>query len=205
MIGSRIGHSLDPLLLRLYRLLFGRLAIRPNVLTLFGLFFSLLASLVIAASGRLLIGGVLLVVSGFFDLLDGAVARNTNSVTLFGGFFDSVLDRYSDLVILFGISIYFLNRADPFSSMAAFFAAIGVAIIPYARARAEAASIQCRNGLLERPERIILLAIGLLFDVCGPIVVILAVLTHVTVLQRVLQVRKATRPPDLRSSNTPPA
>jgi CDP-diacylglycerol--glycerol-3-phosphate 3-phosphatidyltransferase len=184
---------LDPLLLRAYRFLFGKAVVKPNVLTLLGLFFSLLASFFIAATGRLLLAGILLVVSGFFDLLDGAVARSTNTVTHFGGFFDSVLDRYSDLVVMFGISIYFLYRADPFSSMAAFFAAIGIAIIPYARARAEAESIPCKSGLLERPERMILLSIGLLFNVCRPIVFILAVLTHVTVLQRVLLVRKATR------------
>lgn len=205
MIGSKIGHSLDPLLLRLYRLLFRKLAIRPNILTLCGLLFSLLASLAVAAGGRLVLAGLLLVVSGFFDLLDGAVARNTNAVTLFGGFFDSVLDRYSDLAILFGISVYFLRRSDQFFSMAAFVAAIGVAIIPYARARAEAASIPCRNGLLERPERIILLTIALLFNVCGPVILILAVLTHFTVLQRVLQVRKATRPANLSSPDDPPA
>lgn len=193
MIGSKIGHSLDPLLLRIYRLFFRKAVVRPNILTLCGLFFSLLASLVIAATGRLLLAGILVVISGFFDLLDGAVARNMNAVTLFGGFFDSVLDRYSDLVVLFAISIYFLLRADPFFSMATFVAAIGVAIVPYARARAEASSIGCRNGLLERPERIILLSAGLLLNLCRPIVLILAVLTHVTVLQRVLQVRKATR------------
>lgn len=192
MIGSKIGHSLDPLILRVYRFLFGKAAISPNTLTLCGLAFSLLSSFFIAATGHLFLAGIFLVVSGFFDLLDGAVARGTGAVTRFGGFFDSVLDRYSDLAIMFGISVYFLRRAEPVSSMAAFFAAIGMAIIPYARARAEAASIPCRNGLLERPERIILLSLGLLFNVCKPVVFILAVLTHVTVLQRVLLVKKAT-------------
>jgi CDP-diacylglycerol--glycerol-3-phosphate 3-phosphatidyltransferase len=193
LIGSKIGHSLDPLLQRIYRVLFRKAAIRPNTLTLFGLFFSMLASFVLAATGRLLLTGILLVVSGFFDLLDGAVARNTNRVTRFGGFFDSVLDRYSDLLVMFGVSIYFLRQAAPLSSMAAFLAAIGIAIIPYARARAEAACIPCRDGLLERPERIILLSLGLLLHVLKPVVFILAVLTHVTVLQRILLVRKAAR------------
>ena len=193
MISSKIGHSLDPLILRVYRLFFGKAVIHPNIFTLCGLFFSLVASVLIASADRLLLAGFSLVVSGFFDLLDGAVARNMNAETRFGGFFDSVLDRYSDLMIMFGLSVHFLRNADSFSSMATFFAAIGVAIIPYARARAEAASIPCKNGLLERPERIILLSIGLFFNVCGPVVLILAVLTHVTVLQRIFLVRNATR------------
>jgi CDP-diacylglycerol--glycerol-3-phosphate 3-phosphatidyltransferase len=77
--------------------------------------------------------------------------------------------------------------------MVAFFAAIGVAIVPYARARAEAASITCRSGILERSERVILLSIGLLFHVLEPVIFVLAVLAHATVFQRVISVRKASR------------
>ncbi len=194
MIGSRIGHRLDPLLMRVFRLLFGNASISPNILTVVGLFFSLLTFFFTAVTGQLIIAGLFLVVSGFFDLLDGAVARSANMVTRFGGFLDSVLDRYSDLIVMFGISIYFLRRADTLSSMVAFFAAIGVAIVPYARARAEAASIACRSGILERPERVILLSIGLLFPVLKPVVFILAVLAHATVLQRVILVRRASHP-----------
>ncbi len=194
MIGSRIGHRLDPLLVRVFRLLFGNASISPNILTVIGLLFSLVTFFFTAVTGQLVIAGLFLVVSGFFDLLDGAVARSTNMVTRFGGFLDSVLDRYSDLIVVFGISIYFLRRADTLSSMVAFFAAIGVAIVPYARARAEAASIACRSGILERPERVILLSIGLLFPVLKPVVFILAVLAHLTALQRVILVRRASRP-----------
>lgn len=194
MITSRIGHRLDPLLVRLFRLALGNASISPNILTLVGLIFSLLTFFFIAVTGQLILAGVFLVVSGFFDLLDGAVARSTNMVTRFGAFLDSVLDRYSDLFVMFGISIYFLGRGDTLTSMAAFFAAIGVAIVPYARARAEAASIACRSGILERPERVILLSIGLLFQVLKPVVFIIAVLAHVTALQRVILVRKASRP-----------
>jgi CDP-diacylglycerol---glycerol-3-phosphate 3-phosphatidyltransferase len=194
LIGSRIGHSLDPLLLGVYRCLFLKKSVSPNALTVCGLLLSLLAFCFIA-SGRLLVAGLILLLSGFFDLLDGAVARNTNMVTRFGGFLDSVLDRYSDLLVMFGVSIYFLRLDDYFASMLTFFAAVGVAIVPYARARAEAASIRCDNGLLERPERIILLVIGLVFGagILKPVLLILAVLTHVTVFQRVWQARKASR------------
>lgn len=136
-------------------------------------------------------GAIFLFVSGFFDVLDGAVARNTDMMTAFGGFFDSVLDRYSDLLVMFGIFIYFLKLADSTFAIVTFFAAIGVAIIPYARARAEAASAKCNSGFLERPERVILLVIGLAFDILRPVVLILAVFTHFTVFQRIWTTRKA--------------
>ena len=115
-------------------------------------------------------------------------------ITPFGGSLHSVLDEVSDHhLIMLGISIHFLREAepDPVFAMISFFAAIGTAIIPYARARAEAASIECRNGLLERSERVILLLVGLFFNVLRPVVVILAVLTHLTVIQRVVLTRRA--------------
>jgi phosphatidylglycerophosphate synthase len=192
LIGSKIGHSLDPLLMGAYRVMFLGRSVSPNTLTVCGLFLSLVVFYLVAAHDQLLAAGLLLIASGFLDLLDGAVARKTNTVTRFGGFLDSVLDRYSDLLVMFGICVHFLRLSDQFYSMATFFAAIGVAIVPYARARAEAASIACSNGVLERPERVILLTIGLVFDVLRPVVLIIAVLAHVTVFQRVWLVRKAS-------------
>lgn len=177
--------------------MFGARFVSPNALTVFGLFFSLAAGAIIALRGPLLAGAACLFASGLCDVLDGAVARHAKMATSFGGFLDSVLDRYSDLLVMMAISIYFLRleRPDPLFSMLSFFAAIGAAIIPYAKARAEAASIGCSSGLLERPERIILLMIGLGVDVLRPVVVILAVLTHVTVLQRVFLMKKAAKAP----------
>jgi phosphatidylglycerophosphate synthase len=179
--------------LRVYRLLFMKAVVSPNTLTVFGLFFSILASVFTGVLEQLWVAGVCLVLAGFFDLMDGAVARNMNMETRFGGFFDSVLDRYSDLLVMMGIFVHFLRLNDAVFSALTFFAAIGVALIPYARARAEAASIACRNGLLERPERIALLIIALFFNVLQPVVVLFAVLTHVTVLQRIFLVRKSAR------------
>ena len=191
MIGKRIGHSLDPVVVRIYHLFFGKRVVSPNVLTLFGLFFSLLAAALIALGAPLLAAGVMLFLSGFCDMLDGAVARHANMVTPFGGFLDSVLDRYSDLFLMLAISIHFLRLGDRPFSMISFFAAIGVAVIPYARARAAVASLDCQSGLLERPERMILLIGGLCFSILRPVVLILAVFTHVTVLHRVLLTKKA--------------
>jgi CDP-diacylglycerol---glycerol-3-phosphate 3-phosphatidyltransferase len=160
------------------------------MLTVVGLFFSVLTFAFIVQD-RFIASAAFLLFSGFFDILDGAVARHTNMITPFGGFFDSVLDRYSDLLVMFGIFIQFLTQGDTIFSMVTFFAAIGVAIIPYARARAEAASIKCTSGLLERPERVILLVLGLLFDVLRPVMLVLAVLTHFTVIQRIIVTKKA--------------
>jgi CDP-diacylglycerol--glycerol-3-phosphate 3-phosphatidyltransferase len=113
--------------------------------------------------------------------------------TQFGGFFDSVLDRYADLFIMFGIFVHFLRQNDFFYSGLTFLAAIGTAIIPYARARAEAASLPCKTGMLERPERLIIVLVGLFFNVLSYAVIVLAVLTHVTAIQRIVFVKRNSR------------
>jgi CDP-diacylglycerol--glycerol-3-phosphate 3-phosphatidyltransferase len=193
LIGSKIGHSLDPVILRCYKFLFLNRPISPNTITLIGLCFSILAFITIVIRQPLWVAGIILIISGFFDLLDGAVARNTNTVSRFGGFLDSVLDRYSDLLIMLGISIHFLYQSNTVFSVITFIAAIGVAIIPYARARAEAASVECHNGLLERPERVMLLVLGLVFCLLKPVIVILAILTHITVIQRIMLTWNTTK------------
>lgn len=187
MISSRIGHSLDPVVLKVYKFLFVKRQVSPNTLTVVG-FIAGVASAVLVAMGRPVLAGVLLLVAGLFDLMDGAVARTNGRVTPYGGFLDSVLDRYTDLFVALGISIYFLRERDTLFSAVTFFAAIGIAVIPYAKARAEAAGVSCESGLLERPERTMLLIVGLLSGLLGPVIVTLAVLTHVTVIQRMVHV-----------------
>ncbi len=189
MISSKIGHSLDPAILAVYRFFFRNRIIDPNVLTLCGTFFGFLSAFSVAC-GFLMPGGVAFLMAGFFDLLDGAVARHANRVSSFGGFLDSVLDRYSDLAVMLGIFIFFLNGGERTYAVVTFIASIGIAIIPYARARAEAASLSCTTGLMERPERIVLLLIGLFFNILQYVVIILAVLTHITVIQRIMYVKK---------------
>jgi len=189
LISKKVGHTLDPAILKIYRFFFRRTTVNPNYLTLVGALFGYTSALCIAF-GCVKTGGIILLFSGFFDLLDGAIARSTKTVSRFGGFLDSVLDRYTDLFLMFGIFILFLKQGHTYALAFTFVAAIGVAIIPYARARAEAASIECNAGMLERPERIILLLIGIFFDLLLYTVIVLAVLTHVTVIQRILIVRK---------------
>lgn len=189
MISNKVGHSLDPVILKIYRFFFKNTTVNPNYLTLLGAMFGY-ASAMCIAFGYVKTGGIILLFSGFFDLLDGAIARSTNSVSRFGGFLDSVLDRYTDLFLMFGIFVFFLRQGNMYALTLTFSAAIGVAIIPYARARAEAASIECKAGILERPERIVILLIGIFFDLLLYAVIALAVLSHFTVIQRILFVRK---------------
>lgn len=190
MISAKIGHALDPFILKIYSLFFKGSKLNPNVFTICGLFFGIVTSFLIAFN-QLVVAAVFLFVTGFFDLMDGALARSTNKVTIFGGFLDSVLDRYTDLFMMLGVFIQFLFNGDIFYAIVSFFASIGIAIIPYAKARAEASSVKCNTGILERPERLVLLFIGLLFNILPYIVLILAVLTHITVIQRILFVMKA--------------
>ena len=203
MLSSKVGHSLDPLILRVYQFFFRGRVVKPNLLTVVGLFFGFIC-LVLTISDRLLLAGLALFISGFFDLLDGAVARQYGRVTAYGGFLDSVLDRYTDLSVAFGVFVYFLRQGEdlPYAILT-FVAAIGIVIVSYIRARAEAASLQCKSGLLERSERTIMLIIALCFNdtfsgligvgLLKPVVILMAVLTHLTAIQRILIVRKAAR------------
>jgi archaetidylinositol phosphate synthase len=191
VISSKIGHSLDPAILGLYHILFRSKALSPNLITAFGAAFALLAAASIGL-GHLILGGAILLVSGICDLMDGTLARSTNKVTAFGGFLDSVLDRYSDLSVMCGILVYFMRRGRDIEMLATFVASIGIAIIPYARARAEAALLPFRTGLLERPERIMIVLCGLFLNLLPYAVMILAIFTHVTVVQRILHARRKT-------------
>ncbi len=176
--------------------------VKPNLLTIIGLLFGFLC-LTFAISGWLLPAGLALFVSAFFDLLDGAVARQYGKVTAYGGFLDSVLDRYTDLSAAFGIFVYFLRGNDSAFAVLTFVAATGIVLVSYIRARAEAASLRCKSGLLERPERTILLIVGLCFNeavlrlagfsLLKTVIILLAVLAHVTAVQRILIVRRAAQ------------
>jgi phosphatidylglycerophosphate synthase len=191
VISSKVGHSLDPAILGLSHILFCGKVPSPNLITVLGAAFAFVAAALVGF-GHLILGGAMLLISGICDLMDGALARSTNNVTAFGGFLDSVLDRYSDLSVMCGILVYFLRQDLAIEMLATFAASIGIAIIPYARARAEAAHLPFRTGLLERPERMIIVVCGLFFNLLQYAVMILAVFTHVTVVQRILHARRNT-------------
>jgi CDP-diacylglycerol--glycerol-3-phosphate 3-phosphatidyltransferase len=193
MIGNKIGHRLDPTLHKIYEKVFGNRG-NPNVLTLMGFLAALGASFFII-KGFWVAGGLAILLSGAFDLFDGVIARNFRKVTPFGGFLDSVLDRYSDLLLLLAFVIYYLRTGDSRLVIVTSFVSIGTALIPYARARAEAANVQCNVGLMERAERVILLSAGALLNWMEPILWIMAILTHYTVVHRIYYVWTKLRRP----------
>ena len=192
MIGNKIGHQLDPFLYKVLSKVFGERG-NPNSFTLMGFLATLIASIFILKEFWVA-AGLMIILSGLFDLFDGVVARKLGKVTAFGGFLDSVLDRYSDLFLLLAFIIHYLRKGTPGSVILTFFVSIGTVLIPYIRARAEAIQIPCNIGLMERAERIILLSAGALFNLMEPILWILAILTHFTVLQRIYYVWKKLRP-----------
>jgi CDP-diacylglycerol--glycerol-3-phosphate 3-phosphatidyltransferase len=192
MIGNKIGHQLDPFLHRILSKVFGERG-NPNTFTWMGFFATLIASVFILKEFWLA-AGLMIILSGLFDLFDGVVARKLGKVTAFGGFLDSVLDRYSDLLLLMALLIHYLRKENLALVILTFLVAIGTALIPYVRAKAESIQIPCDVGLMERAERIILLSAGALFQWMEPILWTLAILTHFTVLQRIYYVWKKLRP-----------
>jgi len=193
MIGNKIGHQLDPFLYKVLSKVFGERG-NPNSFTLMGFLATLIASIFILKEFWVA-AGLMIILSGLFDLFDGVVARKSGKVTAFGGFLDSVLDRYSDLLLLLALLIYYLNKGNSALVILTFFVAIGTVLIPYVRAKAESIQIPCSVGLMERAERIILLSVGTLFQWMEPILWILAILTHFTVLHRIYYVWKKLRSP----------
>ncbi len=185
MLKAVIGDSLDPFLLGTSNFI-QRLGLRPNTLTFIGLGLNGGAACALA-SGDWLPGSCLVVLAGFFDVLDGAVARNCGQASAFGSFLDSVLDRYSDLSLLVGLLIYYSRQGSFRYQVLAGLALLGTALVPYARARAEILIPRCNVGFLERPERILLIFLGAAISSLMPVVIwVLAIFTNVTVVQRIL-------------------
>ncbi|HEX7787192.1 MAG TPA: CDP-alcohol phosphatidyltransferase family protein, partial [Methylomirabilota bacterium] len=173
------------------RLLF-RLHLRPNHLTMLGLAVSILAAAAFIG-GHVRSGGVLLILAGLFDLLDGSLARVSGQVTPFGAFLDSVIDRYSDLVVLLGIVVLFAGTPHTRGAVVAMAGLVGSVMVSYTKARAESIGVECNVGFMERPERMICLVVGALFNVLEPALWALAVLANLTALQRILHTRRLTR------------
>jgi len=159
--------------------------IHPNVFTCVGLFINGAAAWLFA-QGEFAKAGIVVLLGAVFDLVDGPVARHSNKVTRFGGFLDSVIDRYSDLILLMGMLVWYA-RIDRFSYIVLTAAAMtGSVLISYARARSENEIPKCKVGFLERPERIVLIIIGALSDHMAAVLWVIAVLANWTVIQRIL-------------------
>jgi CDP-diacylglycerol---glycerol-3-phosphate 3-phosphatidyltransferase len=200
LIGITFGWVID----RIVRML-ALSRIHPNVLTFVGLLINIWAAFLFA-SGKMLAAGMVVVGASIFDMVDGRVARATSQVTRFGGFFDSVLDRYSDLVLYIGLLVYYasINRFSYIVLTA--IVMMGSVMVSYSRARAENSIPKCKVGFLERPERIVLIMIGALFNRMAPVLWVIAVLSNWTVVHRMIYTwQEATRLEDaqLRSVKEP--
>jgi len=159
--------------------------VHPNVLTFIGLLINIWAA-VLFSYGKFVYAGVVVIGAGLFDMVDGRVARSTNRVTRFGGFFDSVLDRYSDLALLMGLLVYYASINRFFYIVLTSIVMTGTVLTSYARARAENTIPKCKVGFLERPERVVLIIIGALANRMAPVLWVLAVLSNITVLSRII-------------------
>jgi CDP-diacylglycerol--glycerol-3-phosphate 3-phosphatidyltransferase len=169
----------------------GRLGLSPNMLTIIGVGLNVLVA-VILGSGSLALGGLLLLLSSSFDALDGTLARLTGQQSAFGAFFDSTLDRYSEAIVYGGLLYYFIEQGASPEPFLVYAAIIGSLMVSYARARAEGIGAECKVGLLTRAERMLVLAAGLIFGLLTPALWVVAVLSNVTALQRILYVRRVT-------------
>ena len=178
------------------RLLF-RARVRPNHLTVLGLGVSIAAAYVFSV-GRLRWGAALLAVAGLFDFFDGAVARLAGSDSDYGAFLDSVVDRYSDLAVLLGILVLFDRKSDTPGSILTMATLAGTVMVSYTKARAQSIGVRCEIGVMERPERLIALIAGATFNLLTPVMALLAVLTNITALQRIVYTRKIARDTALR-------
>jgi CDP-diacylglycerol---glycerol-3-phosphate 3-phosphatidyltransferase len=160
------------------------LPIHPNILTLIGMVINIFA-MVLFAKGIFMWAALVIMFAGVFDIVDGEVARRTNCDTKFGAFFDSVIDRYSDLLLLLGLIIWYAKIDRIRYVGLTGLVLIGAVLTSYTRARAESLIPACKVGFLERPERIVLLVIGALSDRMAAVLWVMAILSNWTVSQRI--------------------
>ncbi|HXI63709.1 MAG TPA: CDP-alcohol phosphatidyltransferase family protein [Gemmatimonadales bacterium] len=198
------GRLLDPLALALIRL-----HVRPNLITTVGTLV-VIASATAFAVGWVRWGGFLLLFSGLFDMVDGRVARQGDMTTTFGAFFDSTLDRVGEAALFSGIAVFFLRGGVPAGRVTWAVAACLIALsasllVSYTRARAEGLGLTAKVGIAQRAERVLLLGVPSMFLGAGNqgtllfwIVVVLALATSVTVIQRIVFVARAAGGPVVR-------
>ncbi len=199
MFEAKLRSKISAILSPLARLIVS-LGITANMVTMFGLLVNLVAAYCLGTE-RLVAAGVLILFGASFDMIDGAVARAKTATNSSGALLDSVIDRYSEAVIFLGALIYFHQLQNFFGVILVFAAVIGSILVSYVRAKAEGLQIECKVGLMQRPERIILLALGVLAQGVIPdqyallqskgmillgVFAILAVTAHITAIHRLI-------------------
>ncbi len=188
-----------------------KIGITPNVVTTMGMLGNAVgaamlvyAALECPASDYSMIGwaGVVIIVSSIMDMVDGYMARTANMCSTFGAFYDSVLDRYCELLTLSGLAFYFMQTGWPLAAVTTFCSLIGSIMVSYVRARAEGLDLECKVGLMQRPERVVVTILGMIlagfcqslvsFDALWFVIVtqaIIAVLANYTAFYRILHVK----------------
>lgn len=174
--------------------LFIQLKIRPNGITIVALSLGFISG-ILFSFGKHLLGGIAIILCGFMDILDGRVATNTNRTSLFGAIFDSALDRYSEFFIYIGLAVYFRHSWPLWIT---FWTFLGSTMVSYTRARAEGLGFECKIGIMQRAERLTILAlgsiIGSIFNIIDPVLIgvllTIAVFSNITAIQRILHVKK---------------
>ena len=184
---SRFKGVLDPIALFL-----NRIGLMPNTVTILGLAGNTLGAYFLAR-GQMTLGGILIFLMGPIDALDGTMARLRGDQTEFGAFVDSVTDRYSELVIFGGLLYYYLQQGDWLMVILAYLAAAGSILVSYTRARAQSLGMETKVGILTRLERYLVLSPALIFNIPNIALWILAVLTNLTAMQRIIDVRRKAR------------
>jgi CDP-diacylglycerol---glycerol-3-phosphate 3-phosphatidyltransferase len=174
-LGSRIANPIVRIL--------ARTGMSPDIVSSIGLAIDIGAAYLVA-TGHFFLGGVLVLIAGLFDLLDGALARFTRQTTKFGAILDSTFDRVSEAAIFCGLLISFMSRGTTLEIVLIFVALVGSFLVSYTRARAEGLGLECKVGLFTRAERVIVLAIGLLINQIFIALWVLVVFVYITVAQR---------------------
>ncbi len=167
--------------------LFTRIGLTPNAMTLIALIGNIIASILIA-SKNIQWGGVIVLIMGPLDAVDGAMARIQDKVTPFGAFFDSISDRYSELMILGGLLVYFIQLKDWQACLLVYFATVGSVLVSYIRARGEALGFSAKAGILTRVERYLVMAPSLIFNVPLIGLWVIAIFGNLTAIQRIWQI-----------------
>src|SRR5437899_5619234 len=183
--------------------------ISPNILTFIGLVINIVAAVLFGYAGAenqqrmFLYAGLVIIGAGIFDMVDGRVARATGQVTQFGAFFDSVIDRYSDVALFFGLLVYYARANRFFYLVLTALVMVTSVMVSYTRARAESLIGSCKVGCMERPERVVLVIIRVLFVRWGPmapVLWVLVVLSTTTIIPRIVYTYQQTRIIDLKAA-----
>ena len=171
-------------------LLMGRMGLTPNLVTIIGLLIAGVAAYLIGV-GLWWAGGLVALFAGIFDMFDGALARNTGRASDFGALLDSTIDRVSEAVVLLGVLAYYLTSDNDWGAMLVYAALVGSIMVSYMRARSEGLGIECKVGVMQRPERVALTGLGLIVAHWIPVVMlivlgVIAALTTVTAIHRLV-------------------